>query len=182
LKKALLAIVGLLVALGGGIAYAAIPGDNGAINACYRVADDDRKGDLRVVSNPTACGNQEAPLSWSQIGPPGPQGEQGERGPQGEQGPPGPPGRATDPLSVTITDSADMCGQLDPTCSFIETVRVECPQGYLAMAGGFFTSPEVNVYESAADTPSSWTVVAANTDPIFRRRVAASVRCFDFTP
>jgi hypothetical protein len=72
MKTTLFAIVGLLVALGGGLAYAAIPGDNGVINACYRVADDDRKGDLRVVSNPTACGNQEAPLSWSQVARPGP--------------------------------------------------------------------------------------------------------------
>jgi hypothetical protein len=75
-----------------------------------------------------------------------------------------------------------MCGELDPTCSPVARVRVECPPGYLALAGGFFTSHEVNVQESVADTPSSWTVVASNKDPIFRRRVAASVRCFDFTP
>ena len=82
-------------ALAGGVAWATIPTANGVINACYRVSEDDQKGQVRVVSDPAACRNNEAPISWNRTGPqgqPGPQGEQGLQGPKGDTGAPGPPG------------------------------------------------------------------------------------------
>ena len=79
-------------ALAGGVAWATIPAANGVINACYRVSEDDQKGQLRAVSDPAACRNNEAPISWNQVGPQGERGLQGERGSQGVQGPQGPKG------------------------------------------------------------------------------------------
>ena len=88
------ALLGIGILVGSaGIAVAASQaiGGGGAIHACYRVADDDRKGELRVVSDPASCRASEAPLAWSQTGPQGPQ---GDPGPAGPQGPPGPKGDA----------------------------------------------------------------------------------------
>jgi len=89
------ALLGIGILVGSaGIAVAASQaiGGGGAIHACYRVADDDRKGELRVVSDPASCRASEAPLAWSQTGPQGPQGDPGPAGPQGPQGPKGDPG------------------------------------------------------------------------------------------
>jgi Collagen triple helix repeat (20 copies) len=95
---------GAALAIFAGIASATIPDSNGVIQACYRIADDDRRGEVRIVSDPSACRANEAPIQWNQVGregpvgPQGPQGEKGERGeagpqgPQGAQGPPGPKG------------------------------------------------------------------------------------------
>jgi hypothetical protein len=71
-----------------GVAFATgqVIGAGGVIQGCYRVADDDRKGELRVVSDAAACRANELPISWSVQGP---KGDQGDQGPQGIQGPPG---------------------------------------------------------------------------------------------
>jgi hypothetical protein len=90
-----------------GVTYAAIPGANGLITACFK----NTNGDLHVIDTATSatCGQQETQLTWNQIGPQGPKGDpgpqglkgdtgatgpQGPQGPQGLQGPPGPPGPA----------------------------------------------------------------------------------------
>ena len=66
------------VALGGGIATAAIPESGGAIDGCYQKVE----GQLRVIDPETdLCRPSELPLRWSEAGQPG------------EQGPPGAPGR-----------------------------------------------------------------------------------------
>jgi Collagen triple helix repeat (20 copies) len=102
----LLAAVGTLVPAAG-VAYAAVPGSDGTIHACY----DEVSGQLRIfdpeTNSPKSCGGKEIEIAWAQqglpgaegpegpAGPPGPQGEQGPAGPpgpQGEQGPAGPPG------------------------------------------------------------------------------------------
>lgn len=88
------AIAGVL-ALGGGLAWAAIPGADGVIRGCYSngsllVA----KGALRVVNASSECKAGETAMSWNQTGPAGPQGAQGATGPQGVTGSPGPQGGA----------------------------------------------------------------------------------------
>jgi hypothetical protein len=105
MKRATLLAATVGVAAGvlivGGVAFATIPDSSGVIHACYRVADDDRKGEVRIVSDPAACRTSEAAIQWNQVGrqgpqgpagPQGPQGEKGERGEQGSQGPVGPKG------------------------------------------------------------------------------------------
>ena len=49
-------------------------------------------GNLRIVSDPSQCRRNEAPISFNQVGPAGPAGPQGEKGDKGDKGDPGPPG------------------------------------------------------------------------------------------
>jgi hypothetical protein len=67
-----------------GVAYAAIPGSNGVVNACYAKA-----GDLRVIDAEAGaqCKSGETGLSWNQQGPKGDPGPQGPTGPKGDRGP-----------------------------------------------------------------------------------------------
>lgn len=80
----------------GGVAFAAIPGANGVISACY----DKQSGQVRVYDaaggTPKGCGKTEAAITWNQQGPKGDQGDQGPQGPAGPAGPAGPTG-ATGP-------------------------------------------------------------------------------------
>ena len=78
--------------IAGGVAAATIPGSGGVINACYRVSEDDQKGQVRVVHDAGACRNNEAPISWNQRGEQGLQGLQGPKGDKGDSGDPGPRG------------------------------------------------------------------------------------------
>lgn len=72
----------IVVALAGGVAYAAIP-QGGVISACYGKAT----GDVRVIDAATAaCRPGEVALSWNQQGVPGPQGAVGPAGPAGPAG------------------------------------------------------------------------------------------------
>ena len=75
------AAAGLAVlAVGGGVALATIPGGGGAISGCYAKKD----GSLRVIDASSAtCKAGEAALVWNQTGPQGPKGDQGPKGPQG---------------------------------------------------------------------------------------------------
>ena len=79
-------------ALVGGIAVAAIPDAGGVISGCYRVSEDDQKGQLRVVNDAANCRNNELPISWNQVGPQGLPGPQGPKGDKGDKGDPGPAG------------------------------------------------------------------------------------------
>ena len=59
-----------MLAVGGGIAYAAIPTSTGVIRGCYQMSS----GSLRVIgTNPTVgggkCSAGEKALDWSQRGP-----------------------------------------------------------------------------------------------------------------
>ena len=71
----------LVLAAALGIGYAAIPGDDGVIHACYD-AGPQRYGTLRVV-DPNAggkCAKNENALAWNQTGPTGPTGPAGSTG------------------------------------------------------------------------------------------------------
>jgi len=91
------------LALVGGVAYATIPAVNGTINGCYRNSEDDQKGQLRVVSDPTACRPNEVPIAWSQVGPQGAEGEPGAPGTNGANGTDGKDG-------VSITTAPEPAG------------------------------------------------------------------------
>jgi hypothetical protein len=83
------ALVVLMLLLGAGIAYAAIPDDNGVIHGCYT-----NRGGILSVIDPSAgqhCSALQTPIDWNQQGP---KGDTGPQGPQGDPGPQGPPGFA----------------------------------------------------------------------------------------
>jgi Collagen triple helix repeat (20 copies) len=80
---------GAFLAVCAGIASATsttIPDANGVIHACYRVSEDDRKGEVRIVTEAAVCRASETSIQWNQVGR---QGLQGPAGPQGLQGPQG---------------------------------------------------------------------------------------------
>jgi hypothetical protein len=72
----------LLLAVGAGVALAAIPDRNGVIHGC-RIT---RTGLLRVIKSTAHCRAGERPLNWNVQGPQGVPGPQGPMGPQGEPG------------------------------------------------------------------------------------------------
>jgi hypothetical protein len=84
-----------IAAVGGGLAYAAIPGGDQTISACYATKD----GALRVIdtgAGQTCDSKKELPLAWSTQGTPGPAGPAGAQGPAGPPGPKGDTGAAGD--------------------------------------------------------------------------------------
>jgi hypothetical protein len=81
----------------GGLAFAAIPGGDGTITACYTkqaALFGPPQGSLRVIDAASQCRSNETALSWNQKGQPGPAGPAGQAGPQGPLGPKGDPGSA----------------------------------------------------------------------------------------
>lgn len=97
--RRILLFVGLLVAIGGGVAWAAIPDSGGVIHACVvkatktiRLIDTSRPSELIG-----RCTSLETELTWSQRGPAGPAGTAGPKGDKGDAGPAGPAGGQTPP-------------------------------------------------------------------------------------
>jgi len=89
----------VLVAAGGASGAAAIGNaraESGAHHGCVGSS-----GLLRVVATGESCKRNEAPITWSQTGPPGPQGPAGEPGPRGEPGPAQPPRLVMDRAAPT---------------------------------------------------------------------------------
>jgi len=101
-----LTLLGVLVTVG--IGWAAIPGTDGQIKACYATTNGlllgipHSKGDTRIVDSGEACRSYEKTIAWNQqgpqgdVGPVGPKGETGAAGAQGPKGETGPAG-ATGP-------------------------------------------------------------------------------------
>jgi hypothetical protein len=125
-------LVGALVAVGIGVAYAQTPGQDGTISACYNNSN----GGIRIIDpTTTTCRSGETSLAWNQqgntgpqgpagpqgaAGPTGPQGAVGPTGPQGSQGPAGPQGPAGNGsvhLYQTYTALAEIFGSLGTVTS-----------------------------------------------------------------
>ena len=93
-------VVGLVVAaVAGSVAYAAIPGPNGVISACYGK----HVGLLRVIDADAGkkCSSLETPIAWNAQGPKGDPGLQGAPGPAGAPGPQGPAGTSTVTFAIS---------------------------------------------------------------------------------
>ena len=78
----------------------------------YIYGCENKKGNVRVVGDPSQCKNSETPVTWNAgaTGPQGPQGEQGPtgpQGPQGAQGPTGPQGPQGLPGGIEVYDASD---------------------------------------------------------------------------
>lgn len=119
------AIAGALVT-GGSVAIATsnVIGGGGVINACYRVAEDDRKGEVRVVNDPTSCRQNELPIAWNVQGTKGDQGPRGDQGPQGDRGPAG------------VTNWRVVGAQSANNSDGHKFVHAECPEGQRVLGGG----------------------------------------------
>jgi hypothetical protein len=93
LRPCLGPVIALLVvlALGAGTVYAAIPNGSGTYYACLTKSS----GVVRLINYPKQkCAKGERFIKWSQQGPAGPAGAQGVQGPEGYPGPKGDPGPA----------------------------------------------------------------------------------------
>src|SRR4051812_2473731 len=136
--------LGALLAIGGGIAAAAIPSSDGSVKTCYRK----KGGAVRVVSASKRCKKSEKALVINQRGPqgtPGANGLQGAKGDKGDKGDAGDPGgqvtkinyraNGTQPTQ-TIYDSPGF--SIEATCSGasgpIATVRGKVDHGSIATA------------------------------------------------
>jgi hypothetical protein len=79
-KLLVLAVAGALLVLAAGVSYAAIPGADGKITACY----DKQSGQVRIYDTttnlPKGCGPKEAAISWNAQGQPGAPGKDGVSG------------------------------------------------------------------------------------------------------
>ena len=154
---ATVAATALLTSAGVALATGQLIGANNTIVGCYRVSDDDQKGQLRVVSAGTSCRTNELPISWSiqgpkgdkgdngDTGPQGPKGETGAKGETGDVGPAGPPGAAGQGgLSGYEIISNDVIIDLFQTRSN----QILCPAGKRAVAGGYqsLTAPGASIF------------------------------------
>lgn len=94
-RAAALLFATAVLAAGGTVAYATIPGPGGTLQGCYSTGD----GTLRVIDAQKGdkCGKHEQAISWNQIGPPGLPGPAGPTGPKGDTGAQGPQGLKGDP-------------------------------------------------------------------------------------
>jgi hypothetical protein len=163
-----------VTALAGGIAVAAIPGENGTIQACYTKTI----GALRVIDTArgqTCHPSKELTLSWNQTGPKGDpglagakgqQGDPGEIGPQGPAGPQGERGPSGASDTVIVTQAWTIPGRTTTSARYT-TGTVVCPAGSSAVAGGYSIPDLVQPWVSASeDRPigdgSGWLVRFSN--------------------
>jgi hypothetical protein len=91
-------MVGLVLALVSGVAYASIPGSDGLIHACRKNTD----GSVRVIDTDLGqtCASGWTAFTWNQTGPQGATGATGATGAQGDVGPQGPAGPSSGAVST----------------------------------------------------------------------------------
>jgi hypothetical protein len=148
----------------GATALAAIPdSDDQEFHACVPTT-----GTLRSIflfdkqATPNPCPSGYTEKVWNQTGPAGvqgPVGPQGIAGPTGPQGPQGEPGEGSSFQLKHVTQG----GTVTPINSenFQGTATATCPEGFVAMGGGF--SGSVNPRQlTLSSTSYSATVVGAN--------------------
>src|SRR4051794_34039839 len=134
-------VTGVIVG-GTGIAYAAIPDQDGVIHGCVG----NLTGTLRIIDPSTgaSCSALEKSLSFSQRGPAGPSGSPGPQGPTGVQGPTGPAGPAGAAGPQGPAGSAGISGYqivrvAGPVSIADHKAEVAtCPAGKKAIGGGGF--------------------------------------------
>ena len=134
-------VAGLLVlAVAGtaGIAFAAIPGGDGKVSACYAK----QGGALRVIDKAKgqSCRASERPLRWNQRGL---QGARGVAGTPGAAGPTGPTG-ATGPTGPAgpVALKYVLSGPMSVAPGTQDGAEVECPSGMSVVGGGAYVDSE----------------------------------------
>jgi hypothetical protein len=150
-------MVGLFLALVGGVAYASIPDSNGVIHACRKNTD----GSVRVIDTDLGqtCASGWTAFTWNQTGPQGPTGATGAQGPAGADG-------------VSGLQTFEASGTANATS--IKTLAVACPNGKVALGGGVEVDPFVDMAIVASvpqgatgdgsDNASGWLAEVKNND------------------
>jgi hypothetical protein len=163
----------IVLAMGVGTVYAAIPNGSGTYYACLTKSS----GVVRLINYPKVkCAKDERFIKWSQQGPQGPVGPQGAQGVQGAQGPAGPADwNAIPNKPAGFADGVDDDGV---TAVKIRTVvsttpaiinpcyedwdMVDCPAGFLAVGGGWTVTEgsfnDLHVVSSRAWDADTWFV------------------------
>jgi hypothetical protein len=164
--KRLFLVAGVLLAVGGGAAFATIP-NGGVINACYARSG----GSLRVIdASVTTCKSGETSLAWDEHGAVGPVGPAGPQGPAGPAGPAGADGQngATGPAGLAGPQGpAGPAGPAGPSGlagyeivttnvpangSALVQGSANCPSGKIVLGGGVSTFGTINNGGSADGT------------------------------
>lgn len=115
------------VALGGGIAYASIPGPDGVIHGCRKNTD----GSVRVVDSTASCPSGFTALNWSQTGPQGAAGTNGTNGVSGYER----------MVSSTVISSGASWG-----------LHADCSSGKKVLGGGYLAFDGADITVSQPDT------------------------------
>jgi len=181
----LIVAVVIILALGVGTVYAAIPNSNGKYHACY-VKD---TGVVKLINYPKVdtCPKGEKLISWNAKGPAGPQGAQGPAGPADWNAIPNKPAGFADGvddagvtgLAITRVNGSGV--QVTPGTSGIATAS--CPAGTRIISGGFITDTDVNVYRSYIQIDSdAWTVIAWLPATSPARPLYATAICMSIQP
>ena len=132
-------------------------------------------------------GPQGDPGPAGATGPQGPQGDPGPAGPTGATGPQGPVG-PTGPEGPAGQDGFSgfemVSGTQQSGTSVEKTATAVCPDGKVAIGGGFVCSQIGNVYQSYRSSTNIWTVRARNEfgSPSQSWSLRADVFCIDAPP
>ena len=166
----------VVLALGAGTVYAAIPNSNGKYYACYVK----NTGVVKLINYPkvSTCPQGEKLINWNAKGPAGPQGAQGPQGPAGPQGPQGPAGTA----GITKINLTQVTNPVTIAADDIDTVVVTCPAG--KVVGGGFSQPsfDVAITNSRPEGVNGWRVWAINSNLAESRSVTAYAICMTTDP
>ena len=176
----------IVLALGAGTVYAAIPNTSGKYYACFTKAT----GAVRLINYPkvSTCAQGERLILWNAkgpqglvgpVGPAGPQGPQGAQGPQGEQGLQGPQG-AAGVAKITLT-RVNSAATLIPAGTN-GSAAVTCPAGQVVGGGFTLASGSVNFTTSRPTGPTEWRVAAQNASSSLDATIGAFAICMTTDP
>lgn len=132
---AIFATVAAVLLLGGGIAYASIPGPDGVIHGCYK-SSNPAQGAVIVIDHTASCPSGYTALNWNQTGPQGPAGTNGTNGTDGVSG--------YEVVAGIVQVSNDGSNH---------TGTISCPSGKVVLGGGF---PSDAIWGQAAGDGSGW--------------------------
>jgi len=164
----------VVLALGAGTVYAAIPNGSGTYYACLTKSS----GVVRLINYPkVTCATGERFIKWSQQGPAGPAGVQGVQGPKGDQGPAGPadwnaipnkPAGFSDGVDDGVTGMklTTVSSSLNVASTKWISIGVDCPAGSKVTGGGLGDTSDL--VDWTASYPivngTGWAVRAYNGD------------------
>ena len=168
-----LAALLVVLAIGAGTVYAAIPNASGTYYACL-VKD---SGAVRLIDYPKVktCPKGQRLISWSQRGPAGPQGQQGPQGPAGTAG--------ITKITLTTVPGDFTIPATDPQGGTPNSgATVVCPAGKV-VGGGFSSDSSGNVIVTdSRPEGNGWRIEAANIGGTYAQTVGTYAVCLTTDP